>query len=102
MGSEAELALLDALQSVGLEARFTESPHSRADIEVHTPDGRKVLIEAEYRSLSCPGGLRGAGAARRSRLALRASSKPKPERDRQHDDHHCRYGGRNPFNGFDA
>jgi len=57
LGSEAELALLDALQAVGLEARLTESPDSRADIEVHTPDGRKVLIEAKYRSLASPDGL---------------------------------------------
>ena len=57
LGSEAELALLDALQAVGLEARLTGSPDSRADIEVHTPDGRKVLIEAKYRSLASPDGL---------------------------------------------
>jgi hypothetical protein len=56
-GSEAELALLDALQAVGLEAQLAQSPDSRADIEVRTPDGRKVLVEAKYRTLASPDGL---------------------------------------------
>ncbi|WP_146221025.1 transcriptional regulator [Mycolicibacterium moriokaense] len=57
LGSEAELALVDALQAVGLEARLAELPDSHADIEVQTPDGRKILIEAKYRTLASPDGL---------------------------------------------
>lgn len=56
-GREAELALVDALQAVGLQARLAESPDSHADIVVRTPDGRKVLIQTKYRTLASPDGL---------------------------------------------
>jgi hypothetical protein len=56
-GTEAELALVDALEAVGLEARLAQSLDSGADIEVHTPDGRRILIEAKYRTLASSDGL---------------------------------------------
>lgn len=50
--ADAEHALVDALEAVGLTASLIDSVGDTADIEVRTPDGRTLLIEAKYRSLA--------------------------------------------------
>lgn len=51
-GAEAERALVDALEEVGLQAWLVESSRDRGDVEVRTRDGRMFLVEAKYRSLA--------------------------------------------------
>ena len=56
-GLAAARALVDALEKVGLEARQSEMSDTPADLEVISPDGRKMLLEVKYRSLATPDGL---------------------------------------------
>jgi hypothetical protein len=57
-GPDAELALLGALQSVGLDVRLPERSGASADLEITSSDGRQILIEVKYRALASPDGLR--------------------------------------------
>ena len=57
-GPDAELALLSALQSVGLDVRLPKTSDTSADLEITSPDGRQILIEVKYRALASPDGLR--------------------------------------------
>ncbi|MCX2934704.1 transcriptional regulator [Mycobacterium sp. CVI_P3] len=50
--ADAEHALVEALEAVGLTASLTGSAGDAADIEVRTPDGRTLFIEAKYRTLA--------------------------------------------------
>jgi hypothetical protein len=56
-GPDAELALLSALQSVGLDVRLPKTSDTSADLEITSPDGRQILIEVKYRALASPDGL---------------------------------------------
>ncbi|MGY4712921.1 transcriptional regulator [Mycolicibacterium sp. CBM1] len=50
--ADAEHALVDALEAAGLTASLIDSAGDAADIEVRTPDGQTLLIEAKYRTLA--------------------------------------------------
>lgn len=50
--ADAEHVLVDALEAAGLTASLIDSAGDAADIEVRTPDGRTLLIEAKYRTLA--------------------------------------------------